>query len=152
MALLKNTHQLTRFRKLLRVYERGSGALNSWDKTFAVRIGSLAESEYEPDEWKQTWKETVGEKGRPSIFTDGVIRYLGIFLGTDKQVGAEWEARITKKIQKRYAKWQSLGTASTVFGKNTAIKSSVMSVAWYMTNNQTPPKLDDLIAQWEMAP
>ena len=101
----------------------------------------------ETPEWKTFWR-SLGST-RNSIFTDGVIRYLGIFLETKEDVAREWEERITRKIKARYAKWLSLRAGSTAFGKNIAIKNSVMAIAWYMTNNQTPPDLDDLIAQWE---
>ena len=36
---LRDADQLPRFRQLLEVYEEGAGALNSWEKTEALRIG-----------------------------------------------------------------------------------------------------------------
>ena len=41
VCFLRDEDELPAFRQLLRVYERGAGAQNSWPKTHGMRIGSL---------------------------------------------------------------------------------------------------------------
>ena len=141
VAALRDEDQLPRFKKLLGVYERGSGAENDWDeKTVAVRIGSLRDSTHMP-----VWDGPSAEQ----LFKDEVVRYLGIFLGTDEQVAREWEKRVTAKIKARYARWLTRGGARSMLGRNIVIKTSVMAVAWYLVSNQTPPNIDDMMSVWE---
>ena len=45
---LRNTDQLTPFRALLAIYENASGAVNSWPKTFGLRVGELRGSDTLP--------------------------------------------------------------------------------------------------------
>ena len=52
---------LPRFKALLAVYERGSGAENEWEKTHAVRLGELRGSRAVPEGW-----------AHPEIFGGGV--------------------------------------------------------------------------------
>ena len=68
---LKDTNQLPRFKELLEVYEEGAGALNSWEKTEGMRIGSSIGETTLPTGWKE---------GEDIVTSSGVIRYLGIFL------------------------------------------------------------------------
>ena len=49
MISLRDADQLDRFKELLFIYEDGSGAVNSWEKTCALRVGSLRDDEYLPD-------------------------------------------------------------------------------------------------------
>ena len=141
VGTLRDEDQLPRFKKLLGVYERGSGAENDWDeKTVALRIGSLRASTHMP-----AWDGPAASQ----LFKDEVVRYLGIFLGTDEQVAREWEKRVTAKIRARYARWLTRGGARSMLGRNIVIKTSVMAVAWYLVSNQTPPNIDDMMSAWE---
>ena len=63
---------MPRFRELLKIYEQGSGAKNSWEKTFALRLGALRLSNALPSGWIE---------GRDINFIGAAQRYLGIFLG-----------------------------------------------------------------------
>ena len=44
IIFLRNTGQLNEFKRLLNIYEDGSGALNSWSKTLGMRVGSLRDT------------------------------------------------------------------------------------------------------------
>ena len=44
-VFLKDTKGLDKFRELLSIYEKGAGAVNSWEKTHGMRIGSLRASD-----------------------------------------------------------------------------------------------------------
>ena len=85
VGMLADEQQLTRFKELLAVYERGSGAENDWaEKTAAIRVGSLRESTAMPSEWDGPPEERLFGK-------EAVIRYLGVFLGAPEGV-ARWQA------------------------------------------------------------
>ena len=83
------------------------------------------------------------------LFRGEVVRYLGVFLGTDDQVAREWNRRVTAKIQTRYNSWITRGGTHSLAGRNIVIKTSVMAIAWYLVANQTPPNIDDMISAWE---
>ena len=48
---LRNTDQLAPFRALFAIYENASGAVNSWPKTFGLRVGTLRGSDVLPAGW-----------------------------------------------------------------------------------------------------
>ena len=92
-AFLADEKQLVRFKELLAVYEKGSGAQNEWEKTHAIRFGSLRDSTAVPRGWKH-----------PEIFKASTVRYLGVFLGTHKcsgggGVGGEGDGEGTAAVQ-----------------------------------------------------
>ena len=85
---LKDTNQLPRFKQLLEIYEEGAGALSSWEKTEGMRIGSSIGETTLPKGWKE---------GEDIVTSSGVIRYLGIYLGTTDEVASKWLQRTTKE-------------------------------------------------------
>ncbi len=86
VGLLADEQQLVRFKELLAVYERGSGAENDWaEKTAAIRVGTLKSSTTMP-----VWD---GPSELQLFGRESVIRYLGVFLGTPSGVAREWEKR-----------------------------------------------------------
>ena len=87
-------------KELLGVYERGSGARNSWGKTAGLRVGSLRGSTYLPDGWVE---------GRDIRTQDPVIRYLGVFLGAREEVARKFLARTTQRIEDRLRIWDTTG-------------------------------------------
>ena len=75
VAYLRNAAQLPRFKHILRIYELGSGAQNSWGaKTQGLRIGASQDELRDPlpPEWD------------PSLvnFDNAFVRTLGAFMGT----------------------------------------------------------------------
>ena len=136
---LRDADQLPRFRQLLEVYEEGAGALNSWAKTEALRIGSLVGSEYLPEGWQE---------GRDISTQAGVIRYLGVFLGTTDRVAAEWEKRTTTRIRRKADVWRERRMPVTRAGRGTALRNSILAQAWFLVNNQVPPNLADMMNEW----
>ena len=44
VVFLRDESQLPRFKELLEVYEEGAGAVNSWEKTHGMRVGTLRDS------------------------------------------------------------------------------------------------------------
>ena len=143
-GLLADTSQLPRFKTLLGVYERGSGAENDWaEKTVGLRVGNQRGLTYMPEWDGPTEQKLFGEAA--------VIRYLGVFLGAPEVVAREWTRRVTAKVRARYAQWAVRGGARTLYGRNIVVRNSVMAVAWYLVSNQCPPGLDDMLAAWEKA-
>ena len=96
VIFLRNADQLDEFKRLLAIYEDGSGALNSWEKTFGMRVGSLRGSDYLPQGW---------EEGRDINTTNSLIRYLGIFLAPwdagrgSSQVGRDGHSQIEEALR-----------------------------------------------------
>ncbi len=74
---LRNTDQLTPFRALLAIYENASGAVNSWQKTFRLRVGTLRGSDVLPTGWVEE---------RDINTTNTLIKYLEMFLGAPADV------------------------------------------------------------------
>jgi len=136
---LHDEDQLDNFRTLLKVYEDGASALNSWGKTFAMRVGSLRNSTYLPQGWIE---------GTHINTTQTDIRYLGIFLGSSEYVATKWHERITKKMEARFQRWSSTCLPKTSGGRNLVIKSSVMALAWFLVQHQCPPDLDHTMDEW----
>ena len=143
-GLLADTSQLPRFKTLLGVYERGSGAENDWaEKTVGLRVGNQRGLTYMPEWDGPTEQKLFGEAA--------VIRYLGVFLGAPEVVAREWTRRVTAKVRARSTQWAVRGGARTLYGRNIVVRNSVMAVAWYLVSNQCPPGLDDMLAAWEKA-
>ena len=69
---LRDENQLPKFRELLGVYEEGSDARNSWDKTFALRTGKLRGRNTLPAGWQE---------GRDINCDPQSLRYLGTYEG-----------------------------------------------------------------------
>ena len=78
---LKDEDQLVPFKKLLHIYEHGTGAKNSWPKTHGLRVGALRESTYLSAGWM---------KGRDINTDTTLIKYLGIFLGVPEETAQKW--------------------------------------------------------------
>ena len=139
VCFLRDADELPAFKRLLNVYERGSGAQNSWEKTHAIRVGSLRDSEYLPEGWVE---------GRDISTRDAVVRYLGIFLGASTEVAAAWKKKVTEKMKKRYNRWYARGVPATRRGRNLVIRNHVNALAWYMVQAQTPPSLAGMMEEW----
>ena len=144
MAYLRDASQLPAFKRILQVYEKGSGALNSWGaKTQGLRIGASRDEAADPfpDGWDP---ELVS-------FSSGAVRTLGVFLGAPQAVAHEWHKKITARISARLSDWRRTRPPSTLYGKSLALKSSVLAVAWYLIGHQTPPggQLDALLTSWQ---
>lgn len=73
-----------------------------------------------------------------------MIRYLGIYLGTEEKVAQKWVEKVTEKMYTRFARWRERGLPRTRCGRNVVIRNSVLAVAWYMVQNQVPPTLDTI--------
>ena len=50
---MESTLRLDRIRALLDVYEEGSGAKNSWEKTNGLRVGPLRGDATLPEGWRE---------------------------------------------------------------------------------------------------
>ena len=136
---LRNTDQLTPFRALLAIYENASGAVNSWPKTFGLRVGTLRGSDVLPDGWVE---------GRDINTKNTLIKYLGMFLGAPADVAKKWEEKVTSEIITRYNRWIARGVPRSHNGRNMAIRNHVNSVAWYLVQAQTPPNLPAMLTAW----
>ena len=144
VAYLANAAQLPIFKNILHIYERGSGALNSWGaKTLGLRIG--ASSDPDADPFPPDWDPDLVNFDAPTI------RTLGVFLGTSPRVAAEWHKRITKRISERFNTWRTTRMPTTIYGKSIAIKNSVLAIAWFLVNHAAPPEnsLDGLLSKWQ---
>ena len=136
---LQDEQQLPRFRELLKIYEQGSGAKNSWEKTFALRLGALRLSNTLPSGWIE---------GRDINFIGAAQRYLGIFLGAPVAVANEWERRTTKRVRDRYNLWRERGRPTTLAGCNVVIRNSVLAQVWYLVEHQVEPTLPKMMEAW----
>ena len=136
---LRDADQLPRFRQLLEVYEEGAGALNSWEKTEALRIGSLEGDQYLPEGWQE---------GRDISTKKTVIRYLGVYLGAEEHVACEWVKRTTKRMRQRADLWRERRMPGTRGGRGTALRNSILAQAWFLVNNQVPPTLAAMMNDW----
>ena len=139
VCFLRDEDELPAFRQLLRVYERGAGAQNSWPKTHGMRVGALRDSQHLPTGWVE---------GRDINTSAATVRYLGIFLGASERVAKEWEKKVTAKMQQRYDRWVSRGAPTTRRGRNIVIRNHVNSLAWYLIQAQTPPQLTKMMDEW----
>ena len=139
VVFLRDGDELPAFQSLLRVYERGAGAVNSWEKTHAMRVGALRGSDELPAGW---------EEGRDIDTSGAAIRYLGIFLGCEEAVAAQWEKRITQKMERRFDRWCARGAPATRRGRNIVIRNHVNAVAWYMVQAQTPANVQSMMEVW----
>ena len=151
--LLRNADQLGVFRDLLRIYEKGAGALNSWEKTNGMRVGSLRGDTYLPVGWVDSVEHTTDDtrQGINCHDTVHVVRYLGVFLGAPETVAREWQKRITEKMYARFGRWRERGLPRTRCGRNIVIRNSVFAIAWYMVQSQVHPDLESMMAVWEKA-
>ena len=60
---------------------------------------------------------------------DGIVRYLGIFLGAPQNVARKWHERITSKMQTRCLTWASRSVPATRDRCNIVIKNSIFALA-----------------------
>ena len=80
VAYLANAKQLPIFKLILSIYERGSGARNSWGaKTLGLRIGASHDPRNDP--FPTDWDPQL-----VSFNEDAAIRTLGVFVGAPDQV------------------------------------------------------------------
>ena len=56
---------------------------------------------------------------------------------------------MTKKMRKRYDRWLGRGIPATRRGRNLVIRGAVNSIAWYMVQAQTPPRLEEMMEEAE---
>ena len=139
VVFLRNADELPAFRELLRIYETGAGAKNSWAKTHGLRVGSLRGSTHLPQGWQE---------GRDINTKDAIIRYLGIFLGASEDVARKWEAKVTAKMEARFNRWVGKGAPATRTGRNIVIRNSCFALAWFMVAHQYTPQLKDMMNAW----
>jgi ribonuclease HI len=139
VCFLRDERELPAFSQLLNIYERGAGAVNSWEKTHGMRVGTLRESEQLPEGWVE---------GQNINTRDAAVRYLGIFLGCKERVARAWEEKVSAQMRQRYDRWISRGAPATRRGRNLVIRNHVNAVAWYMVQGQTPPHLTDMMEHW----
>ena len=146
---LRDTEQLTRFRTLLDTYCEGAGAMNSWEKTIGLQIGSSEDAVTLPDGWEEgrdiTCSPSVKINGKT---VEGVLRYLGIFLGTKPAVAQVWAERTTERIEERANRWRERRMPATRTGRGVALRNSILAQAWYLVENQTPPNLEEMMNAW----
>jgi hypothetical protein len=140
LATLRNSRQVPAFRKIINIYERGSGAMLSWPKTYGLRIGSCRQINPLPEAWSPT---------EMAFRQVTVIRELGIYLGSDQQITNMWTQRVTNCFEERFNLWGKRLLPNTLIGRNPVCKNSVLSLAWYLTEHQTPPDLDALLQSWQ---
>ena len=149
---LRDADQLPPFKLILDCHERASGGLNNWDKTYGVRLGSLATSTYLPPGWNP---RHVDFSQDPEA-----VRYLGIFLGSPDAVLRRWYRDatdasnralddLTSRMEHRLDQWASLGAAVTYAGRNLIVKNSVLAMAWYMVESQTFEGEDAVFTRWQ---
>ena len=147
---IRDTDQLPCVQLILQVHERASGALNNWDKTYGLRIGTLRGTSHIPAGWNPNHID----------FTEDPIRYLGIFLGTPDKVArkivgdmqeAAWRAgkSLTAKVGRRFEEWAEIGVASTYAGRNLIVKNSVLAMVWYTVESQSIAELDSALTEWQ---
>ena len=146
---LESVRQLTRFKELLHIYCIGAGALNSWEKTVGLRVGDERES----DDLPTGWTEGIDINTHPTLklgshTINGIIRYLGIFLGTPDAVAEAWVARTSERISDRAAQWRLKRMPQTRDGRAIALRNSILAQAWYLIEHQVPPNLSDMLQQW----
>ena len=135
--LLEGVDQLDRFKTLLSIYEVGSGAKNSWEKTEGIRLngggGDL------PAGWIEGVNITLDKT---------VTRYLGIYLGTTEATAKEWHKKTTQRIQDKAKIWRERSMPKTREGRCVALRNSILAQAWYLVENQVPPNLEDMLEAW----
>ena len=126
---LRGVEYLPTFKRdVLEIFELGAGALNSWSKTFVWHVGPLTRTRPLPAGWIE---------GRDiACSQETALRYLGVFLGTNKQQLAAYEARTTKRIEDRATLWRERGMPTTREGRCIALRNSILAVSWYLTDNQ----------------
>ena len=136
---LNGTYDLQRFKEVpLRTYEEGSGARNSWDKTCCMHIG-------DPECSLPTgWREGIDV----ACIRDGIIRYLGIYLGAKDKVATEWMKKTTKKIIDKANVWRERRLPATREGRCVALRNSILAQAWYLVENQMPPNVEEMTNAW----
>ena len=148
-VFLHDSTQLVRFRSLLDEYCLGAGALNSWEKTVGLRVGAEKAVTGLPFGWKEgqdvSMCPTVKANGVEAV---GVVRYLGIFLGVPEGVARVWAARTTGRIQQKAERWRERRPPATRQGRAVALRNSILAQAWYLVENQTPPRLSAMLEAW----
>ena len=148
-VFLRDPSQLERFRELLTTYCEGAGAVNSWDKTVGLQVGTSGAEVILPQGWEEgrdiTCHPTVTIDGK---LITGILRYLGVFLGVQEGVARGWIARTTKRIEARANRWRERRMPSTRAGRAVALRNSILALAWYLVENQTPPDLEAMMDSW----
>ena len=149
---LRDGLDLLPFKCMMHVYERASGSLNNWQKSYGLLLGSLTRQPLTlPPNWDPNHID----------FTCDPIRYLGIFLGSPEKVALKWihmaraslhdhsGSDLTSRMLNRFDQWASIGVGSTYAARNLIIKNSVLSMAWYMIESQTLPSQDSILTFWQ---
>ena len=125
---------------VLSVYELGAGALNSWEKTFGWHLGPNSRNPILPDGWTEGVDITCNRSK--------VLRYLGVFMGSDAQVDTAWHSRSTTRMAERVRMWRERGVPSTREGRCIALRNSILAVGWYLVENQTPNSMSATLEKW----
>jgi exonuclease III len=135
-AFLQNASHLPAFKSLVHIYERGSLAKMSWTKTFGKPVGT---STTDPE--TETHALSAGIVQNNNTTT----RILGVHIGPPNQVDKIWKEKTVNRVIQKFALWSQKYLPSSIEGKNTVIKNSVLACVWYLIEHQTPPDLDSLM-------
>ena len=127
-AFMRSATHLPAFQTLVKIYRDGSLARLSWPKTYGLAIGASRRDPHSA--------HTTAAAMAAGITLDPatVIRLLGIYLGPANQVAAIWNTK-TKTVQRvmdKFALWTQKYLPSSIEGKNTVIKNSVLACVWYI--------------------
>ena len=74
------------------------------------------------------------------------MRYLGAFLGAPESVANEWVKRTTERIRSRADLWMERSRPGE--GRCVALRNSILSLVWFLVDNQTPPHLEAMMTAW----
>jgi len=74
------------------------------------------------------------------------IRILGVYdVGPLNQIDTIWKGKNVKRVVDKFDLWSQKYLPSSLEGKNTVIKNSVLACVWYLIEHQTPPDPDSLM-------
>jgi hypothetical protein len=114
-----------------------------------LRVGGEVAANDLPEGWTEGTDITCNPKlkiGSTSI--EGVIRYLGVFLGAPEGVSRAWAMKTTQKIKAKADQWRERRMPTTRTGRAVALRNSILAQAWYLVDNQVPPRLEDMLNTW----
>jgi hypothetical protein len=124
LAFLNGKQDFITFKKLLNIYEEGSGTNNNWSKTFA--LAKNIEEEH-----------PIGWNPKHGTFAKS-FKSLGITIGAEEEITKFIDKKILEKVKDKFNEWRSKRIPTTAQGKNLVIKNSCLSKAWHVINNQSP--------------
>ena len=138
LAFLRSTAELPLFKRLLSIYETGSGCKNNWNKSESLlrRGDARLPSGWDPAHGVQ----------RPAVTS------LGVVVGASPEVAAHWDKKTGRAVEDKFGEWCSKRVPTTSNGRNLVIRNSVLSKVWYLFYNQCPPGgYDARLLAWDKA-